>query len=310
MAWAAIADSDSSIASKSGDIYFFSPEQLVGTRGVPNQENVYVFHNGAVQYVATLEPGTYCTATNSSFFEGRCSDGPVARMEVTPDGRYMSFLTASPVTLYDNAGHTEMYTYEPEREKVVCVSCIPSGAPPVSDVAASQNGLFMTEDGRTFFTTDDAIVHGDTNESQDVYEYVNGHAQLITPGTGDTRSAAHNQFTVQHNLPGLTGVSANGTDVYFSTLQTLVAQDHNGLFLKFYDARTGGGFPAPAPPPPCAAADECHGAGNNPPGPLEDGSEAVIGGGGNLAQTTRHGKGQHHRARRKHHRRHPKGGSR
>ena len=137
----------------------------------------------------------------------------------------MAFLTASPVTLYDNAGHAEMYRYEPGREKVLCVSCIPSGAPPISDVAASQNGLFMTDDGRTFFTTDDALVHGDTNQAQDVYEYVDGYAQLITPGTGDTRSQARNEFTTQFNLPGLIGVSADGTDVYFSTSQTLVAQD-------------------------------------------------------------------------------------
>ena len=29
--------------------------------------------------------------------------------------------------------------------------------------------------------------------------------------------------------------------------------------MKFYDARTGGGFPRRSPLPPCAAADECHG---------------------------------------------------
>ncbi len=39
--------SDNSIAADSGDIYFLSPEQLDGTRGIPNQENLYVFRNGA-----------------------------------------------------------------------------------------------------------------------------------------------------------------------------------------------------------------------------------------------------------------------
>ena len=38
------------------------------------------------------------------------------------------------------------------------------------------------------------------------------------------------------------GVSPNGVDVYFATFDTLVPQDLNGAFLKFYDARTGGGF--------------------------------------------------------------------
>jgi hypothetical protein len=290
--------SDNFIAAKSGDIYFFSPEQLVGTRGIADQENVYVFRNGAVQYVTTLDPEAFfCTATAASGIGERCSETPIARMQVSPDGRFMAFLTSSPVTLYDNAGHAEMYLYEPDREKVLCLSCIPSGAPPISDVAASQNGLFMTDDGRTFFTTDDALLHGDTNQAQDVYEYVDGYAHLITPGTGDTRSQAHNEFVLQFNLSGLLGVSADGTDVYFSTNQTLVAQDRNGLFLKFYDARTGGGFPAPAPPPPCAAADECHGASSLPPSPLQNGSGVALGGGGNTAA---HSKGRNKRAKRRH----------
>ena len=38
--------SDNSIASENGDIYFFSPEQLDGTRGIPNQENLYDYRNG------------------------------------------------------------------------------------------------------------------------------------------------------------------------------------------------------------------------------------------------------------------------
>ena len=193
-------------------------------------------------------------------------------------------------------------------ETVVCVSCIPSGAAPTSEVAASQNGLFMTDDGRTFFTTDDPLVHADTNQAQDVYEYVDGHAQLITPGTGDTRSQAHNEYSTKPNLPGLAGVSANGTDVYFSTNQTLVSQDHNGLFLKFYDARAGGGFPAPAPPPPCAAADECHGAGSAAPAALQNGTGATLGSGGNAA-VARHRHRTHRKRHRKHHKRRAKGGN-
>jgi hypothetical protein len=208
------------------------------------------------------------------------------------------------VTLYDNAEHSEMYLYEPDREKVLCVSCIPSGAAPTSNVQASQNGLFMTSDGRTFFTTDDPLVHSDTNDAEDVYEYVDGRAQLISQGTGDTRLQPHNAYVLQFNLPGLIGVSADGTDVYFSTNQTLVPQDHNGLFLKFYDARTGGGFPAPAPPPPCAAADECHGESSLPSAPLKDGSSTALGnGGGVVNQSRRTGKKKkkpgHHRHRRK-----------
>ena len=60
----------------------------------------------------------------------------------------------------------------------------PSGAHADSDVEASQDGLFMTDDGRAFFATEDPLVHADTNRAQDVYEYVEGRPQLITPAPG------------------------------------------------------------------------------------------------------------------------------
>jgi hypothetical protein len=294
--------SDSSIASENGDIYFFSPEQLDGSRGIPNQENLYDFRDGKIQYVAAFTGGPFCFKSPiGGSSDSACSDTPVTRMEVSPDDSTMAFVTASPVTQYDNAGHLEMYVYDPSARTIVCASCIPDGEPPSADVGASQNGLFMTNDGRVFFTTDDALVHGDTNRAIDVYEYVNGRPQLITPGTGETSIPGGFVSAVQ-NAPGFAGVSADGTDAYFSTYDTLVPQDHNGLFLKFYDARTGGGFSAPAPPPACEAADECHGAGSSAPAPIESGTNAALTGGN--AKTT-HKKRPHRakKAHRKHHRR-------
>jgi hypothetical protein len=197
----------------------------------------------------------------------------------------VAFVTPSPVTQFDNAGWHEMYRYNTETRELICVSCIPSGAKPTSDVEASRNGLFMSNDGRTFFSTEDPLVHTDTNKAQDVYEYVEGRAQLITPGTGDTRTPSGG--ILSYPAPGLIGVSADAKDVFFSVYDTLVPQDNNGLFLKFYDARAGGGFSAPAPPPPCEAADECHGPSSLPPGGWIDGTGAALGDGGNLRNATK-----------------------
>lgn len=288
--------SDSAIASENGDIYFFSPEQLDGSRGIPNKENLYDYREGKVQFVAALEPKDFCIAPGLEGFGSiHCSSTPIARMDVSPDDSHMAFLTASRVTQYNNAGRLEMYRYDPSIGRITCVSCIPSGAPPVSNVGASQNGLFMTNDGRVFFTTNDALVHTDTNEAQDVYEYVDGRPQLITTGTGETRVPVGG-FSSLLASPGLDGVSADGRDVYFSSYDTLVSQDHNGLFLKFYDARTGGGFPAPAPPPPCEAADECHGPGSSPPAAPQEETGASLEGGNFHASSRR----ANHRHKRRH----------
>ena len=60
-------------------------------------------------------------------------------------------------------------------------------------------------------------------------------------------------------------ISNVGMRVHYSTFDTLISEDQNGTFLKFYDARSGGGFIQPAPSPPCAAAEECHGPGTEAP---------------------------------------------
>ncbi len=96
----------------------------------------------------------------------------------------------------------------------------------------------------------------------DVYEYTEGRPQLISSGTASTDTWGGGLLIYPSMTVGLEGVSADGVDVYFSTFDTLVPQDHNGEFIKFYDARTGGGFPFQAPAPPCKAADECHGVGS------------------------------------------------
>ena len=143
-------------------------------------------------------------------------------------------------------------------------------------------GLFMADDGRTFFATEDPLVPTDTNKQLDVYEYTEGRPQLITTGTG-TSTSRTNPYGGSGNLgaEGLAGVSADGTDVYFSTRDVLVPQNNNGPFLAFYDARTNGGFPFEPPPAPCEAADECHGAGNAPPARPTVSSEGDLGSRGN-----------------------------
>ena len=95
------------------------------------------------------------------------------------------------------------------------------------------------------------------------------------------------------------GVSPNGVDAYFSTFETLVPQDRNGAFLKFYDARTGGGFEFSQKAPGCEAADECHDAGSNPPGPAVITSGGSLGSGGNAQIKPHKSKKKAHKKKRK-----------
>jgi hypothetical protein len=294
--------SDTALASRSGDIYFYSPEQLDGNDGVLGQQNLYDYREGRPQFVASFVPGKFCTGG----FIQACN-GPVIRMNVSPDGAHASFLTADRLTSYDNAGHPEIYSFTPASGNLVCDSCNPSGQPATADVEASQDGLFMADDGRTFFSTSESLIPRDTNEGVDVYEFVDGRPQLITPGTGTADRGSPGEF------PGLVAVSANGTDIYFGTFDSLISEDHNGNFLKYYDARTNGGFPQLPPAQPCAAAEECHGPGTEAPGLPTQGTAAAISG-GNLPTSRRANhksrrksshsrRAKHHRPKARHHQR-------
>jgi hypothetical protein len=149
-----------------------------------------------------------------------------------------------------------------------------------ADVLASESGPFMANDGRVAFTTSDALVPQDTDGVEDVYEFVDSRPRLISSGTSQ-RSVFEGNAIYPPAYTGLESFSADGIDLYFSTYDTLAPQDHNGPFIKFYDARTNGGFPISPPLQPCVAADECHGTGSATPGEPQIGTGANLGGGGN-----------------------------
>ena len=115
--------SDNSIAPDSGDIYFYSPEQLDGLRGVPNQQNLYVYHEGEVHYVTTLTGPPDCYEVSIGAFCRR-----MMRMQVSADGKYMAFVTASPVTPVRQRRASRDVPLRPGHAELVCVSCIPDGS--------------------------------------------------------------------------------------------------------------------------------------------------------------------------------------
>jgi hypothetical protein len=262
-------DIDTSIARENGAILFESPEQLDPSNpGLASERNLYLFRNGKVQYVTTFDPGS-----------------GTERFNITPSGRHVAFISDSQLTAYDNNSGPnvqcgavlsltsgtintpcrEMYSFDADTGDLRCVSCNPTGAPPAGDVNGSASGPFMTNDGRVFFNSLDQLVAGDTNGLYDVYEYVNGRPQLISTGTSekDLFPGYINVIVLGYVFApayvGLEAVSGDGVDVYFSTYESLVPQDHNGDFVKIYDARTNGGIAYTPPPLPCPAADECHG---------------------------------------------------
>ena len=283
---------DDVLANESGDIYFYSPEDLVkGEVGGDGERNLYLFRNGKLHFVTTFEPGTQ-----------------IERSTISDDGSHIAFMTKSTLTAYSANHSKEAYSYNADTNALRCASCNPAGTAPVGDsVTVAEAGPFMANDGRTFFATKESLVPQDTNGLRDIYEYVDGRAQLISTGTGDRESTGGLEVVSIFfgNLQtGLESVSRDGVDVYFSTFESLVPEDVNGSFLKMYDARTGGGFDFNPDLGPCAAADECHGAGSVPPAPSQIGTGAAFGASGNLAPPAKHKKKGKAKNKRRRHKRH------
>ncbi len=247
-------------------VYFLADGALTqganaeGKEPVAGQPNLYVSHDGAVTFVVA----------NPEIVSGEANETP--EVAVAPSGHAVAFRSAQRLTGYDNRGVLyyengtipnygdvpEIFIYQANTARIDCVSCSPSGAPPVPSAeiwedkanavaGASGNPAFdlrwIDETGNeVFFMTNQPLVPQDTNDHLDVYEWE-------SDGTGGCEQATGCVAPLSDvNVPDdafLIDASANGEDVFFTQRAALTATavDED---VKLYDARVRGGFPEPA----------------------------------------------------------------
>lgn len=209
---------------------------------------------------------------------------------------------------YNNNGFTEFYLYDAGQplssDNPVCVSCNPAGTPAVANahLTKSNEGLvtgvparntFLTHnlssDGRrVFFETGEALVPGDANLQNDVYEWE-------AKGEGSCESEAQDGgclyliSTGQSTQRSYFGdASADGSNVFFFSRQSLVGQDQDNN-ADLYDARVEGGIPGqnPSPSPaPCVQEATCRGPSSSTPSVFGTPSSTTFTGVGNVATVT------------------------
>jgi hypothetical protein len=249
--------------SEDGSYVYFIAEGVLAGGAVAGQDNLYVSHDGgAPVFIASLEPGYQYLA------------GPVTEESaVSGDGTQMAFIAKRSLTGYDNqpvvpgqctknesgfppsAPCSEVYLYDAGERVLRCVSCNASGARPTGGSALGpeeeydnhasyyKQRSFSEGGGRLFFVSEDALVASATNGVENVYEYEDGRVFPLSDVSGG-------------NPTYLLDASASGDDVFMATADRLVGQDTDGL-ADVYDARVGGGFPAPVSPVVCAGGDAC-----------------------------------------------------
>jgi hypothetical protein len=270
------------------------------TRDVP--VNVYRFDatTGTTTFVTTVTGFDYplqsleCEVGRGNGTNALC---PAADWYTTPDGRYLLFGTTRELTGYHTAGPcqeipatggaknghcVELYRYDSGSGELICVSCNPTGAGPVSnaqftrsqlDLSAAGPPRGMSNDGSyVFFDTADALVPTDGNRTLDVYEWHEGSLALLSSG--------------QDSGPSFfLGASPTGGDVYIGTHAKLVRQDTDQAG-DIYDARVCTAA-EPCIPPPQGESAQCEGdacqVSPAPPNEVNPVS-AVFSGIGNLVQ--------------------------
>ncbi|HZJ08933.1 MAG TPA: fibronectin type III domain-containing protein, partial [Trueperaceae bacterium] len=275
-------------------IYFVSRAALAdsGANGeedeaVAGEPNLYLATGGKSTFIATLAEGDVGAIEPGTFIRpyDLASRGTYSRAtRVSPDGEQLAFQSRAQLSDFDNSAANgkpavEVYRYEAGADRLLCVSCNPSGArPAVREMilpyasTSGPTGVFaaawiptwehplyatnvLSADGnRLFFNSNDALVPGDANGAQDVYEWE-------APGTGSCTKAHPNYFAknggclflISSGESSLESIfweaSRDGSDVFFTTASSLLPQDPGSVDL--YDARVGGGFAQPVEPASC-----------------------------------------------------------
>ena len=287
--------------------------------------DLYVRHDGLTELVAVL------SGDDAPDWGGQSTINGPSTGSVSSDGRWLAFMSSGNLTGYDtrdaltDAPDQEVYLYDAETGRLVCASCNPSGARPVgaggeesplvvggasfkSGLAADIPGLeafngsyiakrayrsrYLSDSGRLFFNSHDALVPQDVNGAWDVYEYE-------PPSVGGCTGASAAFSARSDGCVGLISsggsplesafldASEEGGDVFFLTAARLAPQDYDNSY-DVYDAHEcTADSPCPpagaVAPPPCGSGDSCKPAPSPQPSSFGAPASATFSGAGNVS---------------------------
>ncbi len=130
-------------------------ENAGGERATGGADNLYELHETGGAWATTFIAGL--SSEDGPEWEGNRQANPAfVTARVSPDGRYLAFMSAASLTGYDNVDvnsgkrDEEVFLYDASSDSLTCVSCDPSGARPVGvlDTEEAGEGLGLVVDRR------------------------------------------------------------------------------------------------------------------------------------------------------------------
>jgi DNA-binding beta-propeller fold protein YncE len=342
--------------SEDGSYIYFVATGVLANGATSGEYNLYVAHDGAggwsIGYVATLAHEDVPDWWAQYF-------GVIPTLEkvtsrVSPDGRYLAFMSERSLTGYDNIDavsgmpDVEVYLYnaatEGGKSKLACGACDPTGARPVGVFdswgskgefelplvdradggswdarklrshtelahphwlagslppwygtgAPSHQPRYLSDSGRVFFNSPDALVPQDSNGLEDVNEYEPAGVGSCTTGSVTFNASSGGcvgliSSGTSSEESDLFDASETGDDVFFITTSKLVGADYDTSF-DIYDAHVcSSSVPCvsePAVPPPCTSGDSCKAAPSPQPEIFGPAPSATFSGHGNVVEET------------------------
>jgi hypothetical protein len=258
-----------------------SNENSAGIKAVnqtaSGEENLYLLQAGdAPRFIATLSKrdNTETVHPHGGSF-GDWQPGLGHRTaEATPDGHDLVFESDNQsIDGYspEVRGHKleEVYRYDADDGILTCVSCSPAHQPPPFNLETEEPaflGAFLppswsltymprwiSSDGsEVFFDSAEPLVSGDTNESQDVYEWEQQGSGECTREAGCVSLLSGG---VNQAFSFLVGASANGSDVFEISRAQLTPEDGSEAY-NLFDVRVNGRQPSV---PPICTGSGCQG---------------------------------------------------
>ncbi|MGA9567348.1 MAG: hypothetical protein WBS19_17620 [Candidatus Korobacteraceae bacterium] len=315
-----------------------STDDAQGVVAQPGEDNLYLLERAGsswgAQFIGTL------SSLDERDWDTKVGD---ATARVSPDGRWVAFMSNQSLTGYDNhdrvsgAADEEVFLFN-TASGLVCASCNPTGARPtgmeIPNTAQTARPLidsegqwdegqwlsgvlpvryavglsgevgiyqprYLSDGGRLFFDSTEALVPQDTNGTADVYEYeppLNGE---IAESDSCSASAATYSSAARGCIDLVSSGSASdesvfveasesGDDVFFETASKLAGSDIDTGY-DLYDAHScgaGASWACAAPQPvsvaSCETADGCKGGGASAAGGASALASEAVEGIGNL----------------------------
>jgi len=266
-------------------------------------QNLYRSREGVLAFVGAVLPD------DVSFEGGETADqrglgnwtssinaGRVGRIpsRTTPDGEVLLFEASAPLGDYDPQGHSQIYRYDFVGQTLRCISCKSTGTAATGEAVLQSMAATLVDteplnafgyvanlraDGnRAFFESTEALVLADQDGQRDVYEWEE-------EGAGSCRTPGGCVYLISSGASGredyLYAVSESGNDVFFRSSDLLLPADADET-PSIYDARVGGGFPAPPPPAGECLGEACQPTVTPPGDPVQ-----TLQGKGNVAEEPR-----------------------